>query len=114
MAVAFDVLAEPNRRRILDLLREGERPVGDLVWALGVSQPAVSKHLSVLRNAGLVHVRADGQRRMYSVRPEGLREVDEWLAPYRSMWARRLDDLERVVHEVPRRRSASESTRRRR
>lgn len=91
----FDVLAEPSRRRILDLLRDGERPVGDLVEALAVTQPAVSKHLRVLRDAGLVEVRADGARRLYRVRPEPLRAIDEWLAPYRVMWERRLDDLER-------------------
>jgi DNA-binding transcriptional ArsR family regulator len=91
----FDVLAEPNRRRILDLLRDSERPVGELVSQLELSQPAVSKHLRVLRQAGLVHVRGDAQRRLYSVRPEPLRAVDEWLAPYRAMWVARLDDLER-------------------
>jgi DNA-binding transcriptional ArsR family regulator len=95
MAVAtFEVLAEPNRRRILDLLRDQERPVGVLVEALGVSQPAVSKHLKVLRDAGLVAVRADAQRRLYRVRPEPLRAIDDWLAPYRAMWSDRLDDLE--------------------
>ena len=87
MAVAtFEVLAEPNRRRILDLLRDQEQPVGVLVDALGVSQPAVSKHLKVLRDAGLVAVRADAQRRLYRVRPEPLRAIDDWLAPYRAMW----------------------------
>lgn len=96
MAVAtFEVLAEPNRRRILDLLRDQEQPVGALVDALGVSQPAVSKHLKVLRDAGLVAVRADAQRRLYRVRPEPLRAIDDWLAPYRAMWSDRLDDLER-------------------
>jgi len=91
----FDVLAEPNRRQILDLLRDSEQPVGELVSQLRLSQPAVSKHLRVLREAGLVQVRGDAQRRLYSVRPEPLRAVDEWLAPYRAMWAARLDDLER-------------------
>jgi len=91
----FDVLAEPNRRRILELLRDSEQPVGELVSQLELSQPAVSKHLRVLRQAGLVHVRGDAQRRLYSVRPEPLRAVDEWLAPYRAMWVARLDDLER-------------------
>src|SRR5688500_5201439 len=101
MAVAFEVLAEPNRRRILDLLRDTERPVGDLVARLAMSQPAVSKHLRVLREAGLVDVRSEAQRRMYRVRPEPLREVDEWLAPYRRMWAARLDDLERHLDDMP-------------
>jgi DNA-binding transcriptional ArsR family regulator len=91
----FDVLAEPNRRRILDLLREAERPVGELVVALGVSQPAVSKHLRVLRDAGLVEARTDAQRRVYRVRTEPLREIDAWLAPYREQWTAALDDLER-------------------
>jgi DNA-binding transcriptional ArsR family regulator len=92
---AFEVIAEPNRRRILDLLRERERPVGDLVAALAVSQPTVSKHLRVLRDAGLVDVRVDAQRRVYRVRPGPLQAIDAWLAPYRQMWAERLDDLER-------------------
>jgi DNA-binding transcriptional ArsR family regulator len=92
---AFDVLAEPNRRHILDLLRDSEQPVGELVARLQVSQPAVSKHLRVLREAGLVQVRGDAQRRLYSVRPEPLQAIDEWLAPYRAMWATSLDDLER-------------------
>jgi DNA-binding transcriptional ArsR family regulator len=91
----FEVLAEPNRRRILDLLRDSERPVSELVSQLQVSQPAVSKHLRVLREAGLVQVRGDAQRRLYSVRPEPLRAIDEWLAPYRALWAKSLDDLER-------------------
>jgi DNA-binding transcriptional ArsR family regulator len=98
---AFDVLAEPNRRRILDLLRVGERPVGDLVDALALSQPAVSKHLRVLRDAGLVEVRSDAQRRLYRVRAEPLRAVDEWLRPYRALWASRLDDLERHLDTMP-------------
>jgi DNA-binding transcriptional ArsR family regulator len=100
MAVTFEVLAEPNRRRILDLLRVEERPVGDLQRALAISQPAVSKHLRVLRDAGFVDVRADAQRRVYRVRVEPLREIDEWLAPYRALWSSRLDDLERHLDEM--------------
>jgi DNA-binding transcriptional ArsR family regulator len=99
---AFDVLAEPNRRRILDLLREKERPVGDLVSALRVSQPAVSKHLRVLRDAGFVEVRSDAQRRLYRVRPEPLQEIADWLEPYRAMWSSRLDDLERHLDRMDR------------
>jgi DNA-binding transcriptional ArsR family regulator len=95
VALAFDVLAEPSRRRILDLLRDGERPVGQLVDALALSQPAVSKHLRVLRDAGFVEVRAEAQRRVYRLRTEPLRTVDDWLAPYRRLWSDRLDDLER-------------------
>src|SRR5437588_11532239 len=93
--MVFDVVAEPKRRKILDLLAESERPVGELVEQLELSQPAVSKHLRILREAGLVEVRGEAQRRLYSVRPEPLRAIDEWLSPYRSMWAARLDDLER-------------------
>lgn len=90
----FEALAEPNRRRILDVLRHGERPAGDLVEALAISQPGVSKHLKLLREAGLVRVRADGQRRLYSLEPQGLAELETWLAPYRRAWADRLDALE--------------------
>jgi DNA-binding transcriptional ArsR family regulator len=96
----FDVLAEPNRRQILDLLRDGERPVGELVAQLGVSQPAVSKHLRILREAGLVEVRGDAQRRLYRVRPEPLQAIDEWLAPYRRLWSERLDALERHLETM--------------
>ena len=96
----IEVLAEPNRRRILDLLCEGERPVTELVAALRVAQPTVSKHLRVLRDAGLVRVRAAAQQRFYRVNPEPLRELDEWLTPYRAMWADRLDALERVVEDL--------------
>jgi DNA-binding transcriptional ArsR family regulator len=96
---AFEAIAEPNRRRILDLLRAGERPAGDVVEALAISQPGVSKHLRLLREAGLVRVRADGQRRLYSVEPRELAEVEAWLAPYRDFWRGRLDDLERHLDE---------------
>jgi len=95
VVAAFEVLAEPNRRRILDLLRVAERPVGELVAELAVSQPAVSKHLRVLREAGLVEARTDAQRRLYRVRPEPLQAIDEWLEPYRELWGARLDQLER-------------------
>jgi len=101
MRAAFAVLAEPNRMRILDLLRERERAVGDLVDRLPVSQPAVSKHLRVLREAGFVDVRVDAQRRLYRVRTEPLRAIDEWLEPYRLLWASRLDDLERHLDTMP-------------
>jgi DNA-binding transcriptional ArsR family regulator len=99
MATTFEVLAEPTRRRILDLLREHERPVGELVEHLALSQPGVSKHLRVLREAGLVEVRHDAQRRFYGLRAEPLVEVDEWLEPYRRFWAGRLDALERHLDE---------------
>ena len=95
----FEVLAEPHRRRILDLLLDDERAVGELVDELRLSQPAVSKHLKVLRDAGLVDVRVDAQRRLYRVRPEPLRALDAWLAPYRALWSTALDDLERHLDE---------------
>jgi DNA-binding transcriptional ArsR family regulator len=94
MQATFEALADPTRRRILDELRTAERSVGELVTALSMSQPGVSKHLRVLKDAGLVDARADAQRRVYSVRPAPLREVDEWLATYRRFWAGRLDALE--------------------
>lgn len=90
----FEALAEPNRRRILDLLRDGERPAGDLVEALSISQPAVSKHLKGLRAAGLVKMRAEGQRRVYSLDPRGLAEFTAWLAPHRRFWAETLAKLD--------------------
>jgi DNA-binding transcriptional ArsR family regulator len=90
----FEALAEPHRRRILDLLREGERPAGELVEALAISQPGVSKHLRLLREAGLVSARAEGQRRLYRLQPEGLAQLEAWLAPYRRFWADRLAGLE--------------------
>ena len=97
MATTFEVVAEPRRREILDLLRAGERSVGELVEDMKLSQPGVSKHLRVLREAGLVDVRADAQRRLYRLRPEPLADLDAWLAPYRSFWAGRLDALERQL-----------------
>ncbi len=100
MTSAFTVLAEPNRRRILDLLRERERPVGELVDVMSVSQPAVSKHLRVLRDAGVVEARVDAQRRLYSVRAEPLREIDAWLGPYRALWNESLDALERRLDDM--------------
>ena len=82
----LQVLAEPSRKAILDLLRDGEHPVGDVVATLRQSQPAVSKHLRILREAGLVEARVEGQRRVYRVRPEPLVELDQWLASYRRLW----------------------------
>ena len=92
---------EPIRRRILDLLRERPRLVGELTAELGLSQPGTSKHLRVLRDAGLVRVRPEGQRRWYELVPEPLAEVDAWLAPYRWMWADRFDALERHLAADP-------------
>ena|ERR1044071_1137839 len=94
-ATAFAVLAEPTRRRILDELRTSDRSVGELVTALAMSQPAVSKHLKVLRDAGLVSRSTVAQRRIYRLDPGPLRALDEWLSPYRLLWTRHLDALER-------------------
>jgi DNA-binding transcriptional ArsR family regulator len=90
----LEVVADPQRRRILDLLRGGEQPVGELADQLDLAQPSVSKHLKTLRDAGLVAVRPDAQRRLYRLTPAPLRELDAWLAPYRQMWADSLDALE--------------------
>ncbi|MEU7843347.1 metalloregulator ArsR/SmtB family transcription factor [Micromonospora sp. NPDC049114] len=92
---AFTVLAEPTRRRILDALRDTDRSVGELVDGLGVSQPAVSKHLRVLREAGFVTCRTAARQRIYRLEPGPLRAVDGWLDPYRRLWTRHLDALER-------------------
>ena len=94
VATTFALVAEPTRRRILDLLLERPRSVGELVEQLAASQPATSKHLRALREAGLVRVRVEAQRRRYEVEPGPLAEIDAWLAPYRRLWARRLDALD--------------------
>ncbi|HEX2410254.1 MAG TPA: metalloregulator ArsR/SmtB family transcription factor [Solirubrobacteraceae bacterium] len=97
----YAALAEPHRRQILDLLRGGERSVGDLVERLELSQPGVSKHLKVLREARLVAVRVAGRQRLYALQPEPLAELDAWLEPYRVHWSGRLDALERHLEENP-------------
>ena len=99
----FDVLADPSRRRILDQLLDRPRTVGDLVAALNVSQPSVSKHLRVLRDAGVVEARKDAQRRVYELRPEALAEVLAWVEPYRRLWSGRLDALEQHLDSKERR-----------
>ena len=100
-AAPFTAIAEPARRRILELLRRRERSVNELVEQLKLSQPGVSKHLRVLREAGLVSVRPDGRRRWYGLRAEPLAELDEWLAPYREYWGGRLDALEQHLALTP-------------
>jgi DNA-binding transcriptional ArsR family regulator len=100
MESAFTVLAEPSRRAILTLLASGERSVGDLESALNLSQPSVSKHLRVLRDAGFVEVTIDAQRRVYRIRPEPLQEVDAWMAPFRRYWSARVDALERHLDSI--------------
>ncbi len=91
----FAALAEPHRRRILAMLRDGERPAGEIVEGLGISQPGASKHLKALRTAGLVSARLAGRRRLYRLEPAALAELDAWLEPYRGLWASSLDALER-------------------
>jgi DNA-binding transcriptional ArsR family regulator len=95
VSTLFEVLADPSRRRVLDLLRDDDHTVTDLVDQLDMSQPAVSKHLRVLRDAGLVEARVDAQRRIYSLCPAPLAELDAWLTPYRRFWRGRLGSLQR-------------------
>jgi len=99
MTTTFEVVAEPARREILDLLIDGPRPVGELVAETGLSQPNTSRHLRILREAGLVAARPEGQRRLYELRPEALTELERWLAPYRRLWRDSLDALERHLDE---------------
>ena len=87
----FETLADPTRRRIIQALRDGERPVGDIVEHAGIHQSGVSRHLRILQEAGFVQMRPDGQRRLYSLRPEPFLELDGWLAHYRKTWEARLD-----------------------
>jgi len=100
MTSTFEALAEPNRRRILDLLRDGPRMVGEMGELLGMSQPLISKHLRVLREAGLVSVRQEAQRRWYELRPEPLSELDQWLQAYRHLWHGRLDRLDVFLNQA--------------
>jgi len=96
---AFAALADPTRRHIVELLAEREYAAGDLVERFSLSQPAVSQHLRVLRDAGLVRVRRDAQRRMYALEPYGLAEIDAWLSRYRRFWSSHLDALERALND---------------
>jgi DNA-binding transcriptional ArsR family regulator len=107
----FEVVVEPHRRVILDALRERDRSVGDLVELLQLAQPTVSKHLKALREAGLVTVRPEAQRRWYQLRSEPLKELDAWLEPYRHTWAGRLDDLGRHLDAQAARDSVREADR---
>ena len=99
----FAALADPTRRRIVELLGRGERSAGEIVEEFDVSAPAISQHLKALRDAGLVQVRADAQRRIYALDPAGLAEIDAWLEGVRRYWSRRLDALERELRKPPRR-----------
>lgn len=110
MATIFEALADPTRRRILDLLRERPRLVGELVDLLDMSQPGVSKHLRVLREAGLVHVRQDAQRRWYELRSEPLAEVYQWLETYRHLWEARFDRLDQLLEELQEQEESNDQT----
>src|SRR5262247_4933146 len=99
----FDALADPMRRRIVDLLRAGEQPVNDIVAELDIHQSGVSRHLRILNDAGFVRVRADGPRRLYQLRPEPFRALDAWISGYRRLWEARLD---RLAEELERRKKA--------
>src|SRR5262249_31016541 len=100
MESTFAVVAEPNRRAILSYLLSSERSVGEIERKLRLSQPSVSKHLRVLRKAGFVESRIEAQRRLYRLRPEPLRELDAWLAPFRRFWSKHLDALERHLEKM--------------
>jgi len=97
----FAALAEPNRRRLLEAMIDGAKPVNQLVELIGLSQPVVSKHLRILRESDLVSVERNGQQRLYSINPQPLRELDQWLQPYRQFWADRLDALEAHLDSLP-------------
>ncbi len=101
-ADAFNAVAEPRRRQILDVLRGGERPVGDLVVETGLAQPQVSKHLRVLREVGVVRVREDGRRRLYRVDARGLKPIHDWVAGYEDLWTERFDALDDVLDDLER------------
>ena len=100
METAFAIIAEPNRRAILSLLVGSQQSVGEIERRLGMTQPTVSKHLRVLREAGFVESTVDAQRRLYRVKPESLQEVDAWLAPFRRLWSTHMDALERHLDRM--------------
>jgi DNA-binding transcriptional ArsR family regulator len=100
MESSFNIVAEPNRRAILTLLLSSERSVGEIERKLRLSQPSVSKHLRVLRDAGLVESRIEAQQRLYRLTPEPLMELDEWLAPFRRFWSKHVDALERHLDKM--------------
>ena len=110
----FEIIAEPNRRAILSLLVSSEQSVGDIERQLDMSQPTLSKHLRVLREAGFVESTVDAQRRLYRLRPEPLQEVDAWLAPFRRFWSGHVDALERHLDRMDRSTRTKKKTRRRR
>jgi DNA-binding transcriptional ArsR family regulator len=109
----FEIIAEPNRRAILNLLVSSQQSVGEIERHLRMSQPTVSKHLRVLREAGFVESSVDAQRRLYRLRPEPLQEVDAWLAPFRRFWSAHLDALERHLDRMAQSTATKRKTRRR-
>lgn len=113
-ALAFEVLAEPTRRRIVEQLRPGERSVGALVAALGVCQPGVSRHLRILRKAGFVGVRAEGQKRLYSLRRPPFQQLEDWIRDYRDLVEARMDRLQSLVEQRPPNADTARPARRRR
>jgi DNA-binding transcriptional ArsR family regulator len=110
----FEIIAEPNRRAILSLLVSSEQSVGDIERRLRMTQPTVSKHLRVLREAGFVESTVDAQRRVYRLNPEPLQEVEAWLAPFRRLWSGHVDALERHLDRIDRSTRTKRNTRRRR
>src|SRR5438270_8523595 len=110
MESAFDIIAEPNRRAILSLLVSSHQSVGEIERQLRMSQPTVSKHLRVLRDAGFVESTVDAQRRVYRLRPEALQEIDDWLAPFRRFWSAHVDALERHLDRINRSTSTTRTT----
>jgi DNA-binding transcriptional ArsR family regulator len=111
---AFEIIAEPNRRAILSLLVSSEQSVGEIERQLFMPQPTVSKHLRVLRNAGFVEATVDAQRRVYRLKPESLREIEEWLAPFRRLWSRHLDALQRHLDRMDQATPTTKETRKKR
>ena len=109
MTSSFEVVAEPSRRAILGLLVSSERSVGEIERALRLSQPALSKHLRVLRDAGFVEARVEAQHRVYRLRPEPLMELDQWLAPFRAYWSKHVDALERHLDAMKQKAKTSPS-----
>ena len=114
METVFEVIAEPNRRAILSLLVSSEQSVGEIERQLGMPQPAVSKHLRVLRDAGFVESRVDAQRRLYRLKPDPLQELDDWLAPFRRFWSAHIDALERHLDRMEQVTQTKKKARRRR
>ena len=112
MESVFEIIAEPNRRAILGLLVSSQQSVGEIERQLRMSQPTVSKHLRVLRDAGFVESTVDAQRRLYRLKPEPLQELDEWLAPFRRLWSTHIDALERHLDRMHRSTSSKKKTRR--